>query len=69
MFRNSSIFGVISLKVNSRFGAELTTRFTLFYFLAYSHTVKIVAKYSSETSVGFQQTTQPYIQKAGAFQI
>jgi hypothetical protein len=59
------------LKVNWRFGEIcrfhlqgrplISTCFTLIYCLAYNLTLKMNAKYSSEMSVEFQQTTWRYI--------
>jgi hypothetical protein len=41
--------------------------FTLVSCLAYFSTLKMEAKWFSETSVGFQWTTQPYIPEDGTF--
>jgi hypothetical protein len=46
---------------------SLGSDFALVSYMAYSSTLKMEAKYSSETSVDFQQTTQCYIPKIVLF--
>jgi hypothetical protein len=51
--------------------SELCTlsAFTMVYCLAYSWTLKMEAICSSETSVGFQRTTQLYVPEDSALQV